>query len=59
MQLSFLGQSYTTSTPAIEASPTQETAKFLGKSYAKKSFNVAQRQQPSEELTFMGRRYTR
>ena len=36
---------------------TEATGKFLGKSYAKKQFHVAQRQQPAEELTFMGRRY--
>ena len=59
MQLSFLGKSYNASSPAIEATETQETATFLGRSYAKKSFNVAQRQQPSEDLTFLGRRYTR
>lgn len=59
MQLSFLGKSYTTHAPAIEATTTSETGKFLGKSYAKKQFNVSQRQQPAEELTFMGRRYIR
>lgn len=59
MQLSFLGKSYTASAPAIEATMTNEMGKFLGRPYAKKQFNVAQRQQPSEELTFMGRRYTR
>ena len=59
MQLSFLGKSYNAAVPAIDAIPTQETAQFLGKSYAKKSFAVTQRQQPIEDLTFMGRRYTR
>jgi hypothetical protein len=59
MQLSFLGKSYTASAPAIEATTTVETGKFLGKAYARKQFNVVQRQQPAEELTFMGRRYIR
>jgi len=59
MQLSFLGKSYIASAPAIEAMATEATGKFLGKSYAKKQFHVAQRQQPAEELTFMGRRYIR
>ncbi len=59
MQLSFLGKTYTTSIPTLEASITQETGKFLGRSYARKQFHVAQRQQPAAELTFMGRRYTR
>ncbi len=59
MQLSFLGKAYNASAPAIEAMTTEETGKFLSKSYAKKRFNVSQRQQPAEELTFMGRRYLR
>lgn len=59
MQLSFLGKSYEASTPAIDAAPTGETAIFLGKPYATRQFTVAQRQQPSETLTFMGRCYTR
>jgi len=59
MQLSFLGKTYSASTPEIDATITQETAKFLGKSYAKKSFTVAHRHQSAEELTFMGRRYIR
>ena len=59
MQLSFLGKAYEASNPAIDATETQETGKFLGNAYSKKSFNVAQRRQASEELTFMGRRYTR
>ena len=59
MQLSFLGKSYAASTSAINATLTGETATFLGQPYATRQFNVTQRQQPSEELTFMGRRYTR
>ena len=59
MQLSFLGKSYEASTPPMEATPTGETASFLGKSYSRKQFNVAQRQQPTEELIYRGQRYSR
>ncbi|HEY9737289.1 MAG TPA: DUF4278 domain-containing protein [Trichocoleus sp.] len=59
MQLSFLGNAYDASTPAVEARETAETVTFLGRSSKVKQFNVAQRQQPTAELTFMGRRYTR
>ncbi|PSN14889.1 hypothetical protein C7293_09650 [filamentous cyanobacterium CCT1] len=59
MQLSFLGKTYTASTPAVTATETQATVTFLGRSSRVKQFNVTQRQQPAEELNFMGRRYTR
>ena len=58
MQLSFLGKSYIAATPETAATMTGETATFLGKSYACKRFDVAQRQQ-SAELTYRGVRYTR
>ncbi|MEO1069114.1 MAG: DUF4278 domain-containing protein [Cyanobacteria bacterium J06638_6] len=58
MQLSFLGKSYTTSTPAINTAMTGETATFMGKPYARKQYNVAQRQQPKSELTYRGVDYT-
>lgn len=58
MQLSFLGKSYEASTPTIEAAPSGETATFMGRTYARKQFNVAQRQQPAE-LTYRGIRYVR
>ena len=58
MKLSFLGKSYTASAPALEATVTGETANFLGKSYARKQFNVTQRQQ-SAELTYRGVHYLR
>jgi hypothetical protein len=57
MQLSFLGKSYTASTPAIDAIATGETATFMGKSYARKQFNIAQRQSPKSALTYRGIRY--
>ena len=59
MQLFFLRKSYEASNPVIEATETQETGKFLGHDYSKKNFNMAQRYQPSKELSFMGHRYTR
>ena len=58
MQLFFLGKSYSASTPAIDTTITVETATFMGRSYARKQFTVAQRQQP-EALTYRGIRYTR
>jgi hypothetical protein len=58
MQLSFLGKSYTASTPAIDTTMTGETATFMGQPYARKQFNVTQRQQPAE-LTYRGVHYTR
>lgn len=59
MQLSFLGKSYETSTPAIEAIETQQTLSFLGRKSTVKQYSVPQRQSQGEELTFMGRRYSR
>jgi len=58
MQLSFLGKSYTASTPDVDAVATGETATFMGKSYARKQFNLTYRQQPAE-LTYRGVHYTR
>ncbi|HEY9889623.1 MAG TPA: DUF4278 domain-containing protein [Candidatus Obscuribacterales bacterium] len=59
MQLSFLGQSYEASMPAVEATETSEKATFLGKSYIRKQFNVTQRHQPGTELTYRGVHYSR
>lgn len=58
MQLSFLGKSYSAATPAIDSTPTGETATFMGRSYARKQFTVAHRQQPAE-LTYRGVHYAR
>ncbi|MEM1281455.1 MAG: DUF4278 domain-containing protein [Cyanobacteria bacterium P01_H01_bin.152] len=58
MQLSFLGQSYEASLPAVEATETNETATFLGKRYTRKQFTASQRQQPASELTYRGVRYS-
>ena len=58
MKLSFLGQTYEASTPAIAATTTNETLTFRGKSYAQRQYCVQQRQQPASELTYRGIRYT-
>ena len=57
MQLSFLGKSYTASTPAISATITGETATFMGKPYARRQFNVVQQLSTQSELTYRGIRY--
>lgn len=59
MQLSFLGKPYTADFPAIAATETQDTVNFMGRSSKIKQYTVAQRQRPTEELTFRGCRYSR
>ncbi|HIK44120.1 MAG TPA: hypothetical protein IGR64_04445 [Leptolyngbyaceae cyanobacterium M65_K2018_010] len=59
MQLSFLGKSYTPSTPTVEITETQQTLSFLGRKSMVKQGRVAQGPSLGEELTFLGRRYTR
>ncbi len=59
MKLSFLGQAYTPSFPNLEITGIQGTATFRGQVYTIKQFHVTHDQQPREELSFMGRRYTR
>jgi hypothetical protein len=59
MQLSFLGQSYEASIPAITVTETAETATFLGQRYVRKQANISRRSQPSTELTYRGVRYSR
>jgi hypothetical protein len=59
MQLSFLGKSYTAATPAIDTTESEQTLSFLGRKSTVKQHSVVQRQTMGEELTFMGRRYTR
>jgi predicted SpoU family rRNA methylase len=57
MQLAFLGQSYTASTPSIDALMIGETATVMGKPYVRKQYNVTQRNQPQSELAYRGIRY--
>lgn len=59
MQLSFLGKSYTASNPSVEVTESQRTLAFLGRKSTVKQHSIAQRQTMGQELTFMGRRYTR
>jgi hypothetical protein len=59
MNLSYRGVSYTPAAPSVETTETQETSTFLGVRYQRKQYQVAQRQIFPEELTFLGRRYTR
>ena len=58
MQLTYRGQSYETSTPAVDAISTGETATFMGRSYFRKQFTMDHRQQPAD-LTYRGVHYTR
>lgn len=58
MQLTYRGQVYETSAPAVDGTLTGKTATFLGRPYVRKQFTVAQRQQPAE-LTYRGVHYTR
>lgn len=63
MQLSFLGQTYTLSTPDTNATATDETAMFMGRPYTRKQYQPEPPQSSPEdspeELTFMGQRYVR
>jgi hypothetical protein len=59
MKLSFLGQSYITAVPTLEATASAETFTFLGVPYGGKQFNIAERIQPTETLIYRGHRYHR
>lgn len=59
MQLSFLGQPYQASTPAIETTETEATLTFLGRRSKVKQYNVTQHHPSGDTLTFRGCRYTR
>ncbi len=58
MQLTYRGQSYETSAPAVDEISTGETATFMGRPYFRRQFTITQRQQPAD-LTYRGVRYTR
>jgi hypothetical protein len=57
MQLKFLGRTYEINTNTVEGVDTEETIKFLGRRYAVRRYDVAQKKSTSEELKFLGRRY--
>ena len=59
MQLSFLGKSYTAAAPSIGTTETVQQVCFMGRCSLVKQHSIAQRKPMGEELTFMGRRYTR
>jgi hypothetical protein len=59
MQLSFLGNSYTVSSPVTDVTETQPTLSFLGRKAHVKQHHIARHQPTGEALTFMGRRYSR
>ena len=59
MKLSFLGNNYEASNPAIDTVETEKTVTFLGRRSVVKERGAAQRSQSGEELTFLGRRYSR
>jgi hypothetical protein len=57
MQLKFLGRSYENNSSSVEGVDTPETMKFLGRRYAVRRYDVAQKHAPSEDLKFLGRHY--
>ena len=59
MQLSFLGQFYSSTGPIIEAQPTDETAVFMGRPYLRKQYRVAQHQSTDRHFIYRGISYTR
>jgi hypothetical protein len=59
MKLSFLGKPYTASQQTIEACETDNTVTFLGCRSRVKTYSVTHNPVLGEELSFMGRRYTR
>lgn len=59
MHLTYRGQAYAASMPAIDGTPTGEIAIFRGRSYRMKQFNTANRHQPGDKLTYRGVRYSR
>lgn len=58
MKLSFLGNNYEASNPAIDTVETEQAVTFLGRRSVVKQRGTAQRHQSGEELTFLGRRYS-
>lgn len=59
MQLSFLGQFYSSTSPTIEAQTTDETAVFMGRAYPRKQYHVAQRQSTDRHFIYRGIAYTK
>ena len=59
MQLTYRGQTYQTSSPAIEAVSTEEVITYRGQQYVRKQYQVEQPALHADELTFLGQRYIR
>lgn len=59
MKLSFLGKNYEASLPVIDTIETQQSITFMGRRSVVTHHHIAPRSQSQEELTFLGRRYTR
>lgn len=59
MKLSFLGNQYEAANPAIDTVATEKAITFLGRRSVVNQQQAARRSQPCEELTFLGRRYSR
>lgn len=59
MKLSFLGQSYTASAPAVEAMPSLDTFVFLGVSYSGRQLSTPVHLRSPEALIYRGHRYSR
>ncbi|MFM7219985.1 MAG: DUF4278 domain-containing protein [Nodosilinea sp.] len=58
MQLTYHGQVYQASFPAVDAVVTGEHGIFLGRPYALKRFKVASPSPARTELTYRGIRYS-
>lgn len=59
MELTYRGIPYNTSAPTVESTATEETGTFLGARFPQKHYQVSYRRPSAEELTFLGRRYSR
>lgn len=59
MKLSCLGKSYEVSHPMVETVGAEKVVTFLGRRSVVTRPYAARHSQPQEELTFLGRRYTR
>ncbi|HEY9736588.1 MAG TPA: DUF4278 domain-containing protein [Trichocoleus sp.] len=59
MNLTYRGVVYNASAPNVEVTETDQNGTFLGARFSRKQYQVAHRRPQAEELTFLGRRYTR
>jgi len=59
MQLSFLGRAYTSHSPVVDVTESEETVHFLGQTAQVKQLSAEQKHHAGAELRFLGRRYSR